>query len=146
MARWNDDHLRLIRKDRAVYRGKIHESFDVPRERTGKLAEGMWHFSHRSIEEMLAKTIRFGEVQARELHETGAPKVTWVRLMRVMVREFLFRMVRQRAWKDGMPGIIEAIYQPFSLFCVYVMLWQRQRGETLAESYAALERAAAEHR
>ena len=29
-----------------------------------------------------------------------------------------------------MPGIIEAIYQPFSLFCVHVMLWQRQRGET----------------
>ena len=45
-----------------------------------------------------------------------------------------------------MPGVIEALYQPFSLFCVYVMLWQRQRGETLWESYMALERQAAEHR
>ena len=31
-----------------------------------------------------------------------------------------------------MPGVIEALYQPFSLFCVHVMLWQRQRRETLA--------------
>jgi glycosyltransferase involved in cell wall biosynthesis len=143
---WNDDHLRLIRKERAVYRGKIHEYFDVPPERAGKLREGMWHFSHRSIEEMLAKTVRFGEVQARELHEAGAPRVTWLKLLRVMGREFGFRMVRQRAWKDGMPGIIEAIYQPFSLFCVHVMLWQLQRPESLQESYLALERAAAEHR
>lgn len=143
---WNDDHLRLIRRERAVYHGKIHEAFDVPRERTGKLREGMWHFSHRSIEEMLAKTIRFGEVQARELHQGGAPRVTPLRLARLIGREFGFRMVRQRGYKDGMPGIIEGIYQPFSLFCVHVMLWQLQRGETLPDSYAALERRAAEHR
>jgi glycosyltransferase involved in cell wall biosynthesis len=143
---WNDDHLRLIRRERAVYRGRIHEYFDVPPERAGKLREGMWHFSHRSIEDMLAKTVRFGEVQARELYETGAPKVTPMALARVMGREFGFRMVRQRAWKDGMPGIIEAIYQPFSLFCVHVMLWQLQRRDSLRESYEALERAASEHR
>jgi glycosyltransferase involved in cell wall biosynthesis len=143
---WNDDHLRLIRRERAVYRGKIHEAFDVPPERAGKLREGMWHFSHRSIEDMLAKTIRFGQVQARELLESGAPRVTPLRLVRVMAREFGFRMVRQKAWKDGMPGIIEAVYQPFSLFCVHVMLWQLQREEPLADSYQALERAAAEHR
>jgi glycosyltransferase involved in cell wall biosynthesis len=143
---WNDDHLRLIRKERAVYRGKIHEYFDVPPERAGKLREGMWHFSHRSIQDMLHKTVSFGEVQAHELYEAGEPKVGWLKLARVMGREFGFRMVRQKAWKDGMPGIIEAIYQPFSLFCVYVMLWQLQRGESLDASYQALERAAAEHR
>jgi glycosyltransferase involved in cell wall biosynthesis len=143
---WNDDHLRLIRREYARYQGKIHEAFDVPADRAGKLREGIWHFSHRSIEDMLHKTVRFGEVQAGELLESGAPKVTPVRLARVMGREFGFRMVRQKAWKDGMPGIIEAIYQPFSLFCVQVMLWQRQRAETLTESYEVLERAAAEHR
>jgi glycosyltransferase involved in cell wall biosynthesis len=142
---WNDDHLRLLRRDRAQYVGKIHEWFDIPRERTGKLREGMWHFSHRSIEDMLAKTIRFGEVQAREMREDGAKKVTWQTFAWVMGREFGFRMLRQRAYKDGMPGIIEAIYQPFSLFCLHVMLWQQQRDETLRETYARLEQAAAEH-
>jgi glycosyltransferase involved in cell wall biosynthesis len=143
---WNDDHLRLVRREKAVYVGEIHEWFDIPRERTGKLREGMWHFSHRSIQDMLSKTVQFGEVQARELQRTGAPRVTLTRLVRIMGREFTWRMYRERAYKDGMPGIIEAIYQPFSLFCVHVMLWQLQRPETLEQSYERLERAAAEHR
>jgi hypothetical protein len=63
---------------------------------------------------------------------------------KVMLREFAFRMLSRRGYKDGMPGVIEALYQPFSLFCVYVMLWQRQRGETLWETYQALERQVAE--
>jgi hypothetical protein len=54
--------------------------------------------------------------------------------------------VRRRGYKDGMPGVIESLYQPFSLFCVHVMLWQRQRGETLGQTYEKLERQAAEHR
>lgn len=143
---WNDDHTRLIRREKASYENKIHEAFVIPPERKGKLREGMWHFSHRSIEENLAKTIEFGLVQSRELHEAGAPPVSPFRLVRVMAREFLWRYVKLRGYKDGMPGFIEAIYQPFSLFCVHVMLWQRQRPETLWESYQQLERAAAEHR
>jgi glycosyltransferase involved in cell wall biosynthesis len=142
---WNDDHLRLIRRDRAVYAGKIHEAFAIPAQRTGKLREGMWHFSHRSIQDNLAKTTRFGEVQARELHEAGAPAVNWWRLAWLMVREFGFRLVRQRGYRDGMPGVIEAIYQPFSLFCVHVMLWQLQRSESLEAAYERLERQAAAH-
>jgi hypothetical protein len=80
------------------------------------------------------------------MHDAGAPRVNPWRLAWVMAREFGFRMIRQKGYKDGMPGIIEAIYQPFSLFCVHVMLWQRQRGETLWETYQSLERQAAEHR
>jgi glycosyltransferase involved in cell wall biosynthesis len=143
---WNDDHLRLIRRDRAVYAGRIHEAFDVPRERTGKLREGMWHFSHRAIEDNLRKTARFGEVQAREMLEADAPRVTPWTFLRVMLREFGFRLVRRRGYRDGMPGIIESIYQPFSLFCVHAMLWQLQRPESLEATYDRLEREAAAHR
>lgn len=143
---WKEDHVRLIRREHARYSGAIHEWFTVPPDRLGRLVEGMWHFSHRSIEEMLAKTVRFGEVQARGLQEAGAPRVNPWRLAWVMLREFGFRMVRQQGYKDGMPGIIEAIYQPFSLFCVQVMLWQRQRPESLWDTYQGLERQAAEHR
>jgi (heptosyl)LPS beta-1,4-glucosyltransferase len=143
---WNDDHLRLVRRDKATYAGKIHEAFAIPQERTGKLREGMWHFSHRTIQDNLAKTARFGEVQARELYEAGAPSVSCWRLAWLMIREFGFRFVRQRGYRDGMPGIIEAVYQPFSLFCVQVMLWQLQRPESLDAAYERLEREAAEHR
>jgi O-antigen ligase len=143
---WRQRHLRLVRREHARWRGAIHERLSVPPERVGHLREELWHFSHRSIQEMLAKTIRFGEVQSLELHEQGARKVTAWTLARVILREFASRMVARRGYKDGMPGVIESIYQPFSLFCVQVMLWQRQRDETLGETYQALERQAAEHR
>jgi hypothetical protein len=44
-----------------------------------------------------------------------------------------------------MPGVIEAIYQPFSLFCVHAILWQLQREEPLPDAYERLEREAAAH-
>jgi (heptosyl)LPS beta-1,4-glucosyltransferase len=143
---WFEHHTRLIRRDRANYAGEIHEDFDVPPDRIGQLREGMWHFSHRRIEHSLAKTIEFGRVQSRELYASGAPNVNGRRLAYVMGREFAFRMIRHRAYKDGMAGVIEAIYQPFSLFCVEVMLWQRQRAESLDDAYERLEREAAAHR
>jgi glycosyltransferase involved in cell wall biosynthesis len=143
---WFEFHTRLIRRDRASYHGEIHEAFAIPPEKLGRLREGMWHFSHRRIEDNLAKTVEFGRVQSRELFDAGAPKVTLPRLAYVMLREFAFRMIRHRGYKDGMPGVIEAIYQPFSLFCVQVMLWQRQRAEPLPDAYERLEREAAAHR
>ena len=127
--------------------GAIHEHCRVPPERVGRCDEGMWHFSHRSIEEMLVKTVRFGEVQSRELlrerRAAGDRPGRWRRHAGARVR---LADGPRRGYKDGMPGIIESIYQPFSLFCVHVMLWQRQRRETLWETYQGLERQAAEHR
>jgi O-antigen ligase len=143
---WQQHHLRLVRREHARWEGAIHERLSIPPERVGRLNEELWHFSHRSIQEMLAKTIRFGDVQSLELFEQGAPPVTAWTLARLMLREFAWRMVRRRGYKDGMAGVIESLYQPFSLFCVHAMLWQRQRRETLGETYAALERQAAEHR
>jgi (heptosyl)LPS beta-1,4-glucosyltransferase len=143
---WQQDHVRLVRREQARWSGMIHERLAIPPERIGRLDGELWHFSHRSIEEMLAKTIRFGQVQSLELFEEGARRVTPWTLARVILREFASRMIRRRGYKDGMPGVIEALYQPFSLFCVQVMLWQRQRGETLWETYQQLEREAAEHR
>jgi glycosyltransferase involved in cell wall biosynthesis len=143
---WKQDHVRLLRREHARWSGAIHERLSIPPERTGRLNEGIWHFSHRTMEEMLAKTIRFGQVQALDLFEQGAPRVTALTLAKVMLRELASRMVYRRGYRDGMPGVIEALYQPFSLFCVQVMLWQRQRPKPIGESYAEFERQAAQHR
>jgi glycosyltransferase involved in cell wall biosynthesis len=143
---WQQDHVRLVRREHALWAGAIHERLAIPPERISRLDGELWHFSHRSIEEMLAKTIRFGEVQSLELYEQGAPRVTALTLAKVILRELAARLVRRRGYKDGMPGLIESLYQPFSLFCVHVMLWQRQRGETLWETYQRLEREVAEQR
>jgi hypothetical protein len=49
-------------------------------------------------------------------------------------------MVRRRAFRDGMPGIVEAVFQPFALFCARVMLWELQQGDAVRRRYEGLER------
>jgi glycosyltransferase involved in cell wall biosynthesis len=138
---WRESHVKIVRRDHARHTGDLHERLDVPVERVGWLSGERWHFSHRSMEHNLLKTAAFGAVDAQERRAAGEPRVTALSLFRVLAVEFARRMVRRAAWRDGMPGLIEAFYQPFSLFCTRVMLWERQRGDALDHAYAELERA-----
>jgi hypothetical protein len=61
-----------------------------------------------------------------------------------MLLDFLRRGVRRTGWRDGMPGVIEVIFQPFALFCAAVMLWERQQSDVIAARYRELERLVAE--
>lgn len=133
----NDKPIRLIRKIEAVYSGDIHEVFRTNKA-IGELKKPMWHFSHRSIQSMLVKTVRFGEIQSEEMFKSGHPKVTSRSLLAVPVKEFYRRFLRQRGYKDGVEGVIESIYQAFSLCFVCVMLWQKQR-ESPDKAYSKLE-------
>lgn len=132
--------VRLVRRDHATYSGRVHEDTGVPAGRIHALEAERWHFSHRSIEENLIKAIRYGRLEALDLHERGARRVTAWSFVRVMALEFGRRMVRRRGYRDGMPGVIEAIFQPFALFCARVMLWELQQGDGIRRSYDELER------
>jgi len=131
--------VRLIRRGHATFTGRVHEVAAVPPERIGTLRGERWHFSHRSIEENLVKAIRYGRLEALDLYENGAPSVTSASFVRVMALEFGRRMIRRMGFRDGMPGLIEAIFQPFAQFCARVMLWELQQGDAIRRRYEALE-------
>jgi glycosyltransferase involved in cell wall biosynthesis len=137
---WVETHVKIVRRDHARHRGDIHESLELPPERIGWLPGERWHFSHRSIEDNLLKTVNYGRIDAEERLRAGDPPVTAWTLLLVIGRELARRLVRRAGWRDGMPGFIEAFYQPFALFCTWVMLWERQRGDAIQRSYAELER------
>jgi hypothetical protein len=132
---------RLVRREHAEFSGRVHESAGVPLGRTGRLRGERWHFSHRSIEENLVKAIRYGRLEARDRFEAGARRVTPWSFLRVLGLEFGRRMIRRAGFRDGMPGLIEAVFQPFALFCAQVMLWELQQGDAIRRRYEALERA-----
>ncbi len=142
---WQEDHVRLIKKSQARYAGDIHETFS-PRGPVGGLREPIWHFSHRNIQNMMQKTVNYGEVQAEEMLRSGHPKVTVSSFFKVIAKELNFRLVKKRGHKDGPQGVIESVYQAFSLFVVYVILWQKQQKPGLEERYAKLERQAKTHK
>jgi (heptosyl)LPS beta-1,4-glucosyltransferase len=132
--------VRLLRREHAEFSGRVHETAAVPENRVVQLQGERWHFSHRSIEENLVKAIRYGRLEARDRLDGGARRVTPWTLTRVMALEFGRRMVRRRGYRDGMPGVVEAIFQPFALFCAQVMLWELQQGDDVRRRYDALER------
>jgi Glycosyl transferase family 2 len=131
---------RLVRREHATFRGRVHETTAIPPERIGTLRGERWHFSHRSIEENLVKAIRYGRLEARDALEAGAGRVSVWSFVRVMALEFGRRMIRRRGYRDGMPGVIEATFQPFAMFCAQVMLWELQQGDAVRRRYEALER------
>lgn len=143
---WKQYHRRLVRREHAVWTGAVHERLTLPEDRIARLQEGIWHFSHRTIQEQMQKAIVYGDLASAEMHAQGAPPVTVRKMAYVLTRDLFSRLLYRRAWKDGTPGIIECIFQPFVLFCTQVMLWQRQRPVPIPEMYERLEREAADYR
>jgi hypothetical protein len=138
---WNDMwQVRLIRREHAFFSGRVHEEAQISPDRIGTLNGERWHFSHRSIEEGLRKAIRYGRLESQDMHERGARPVTAWTLLKTMALEFGRRMVRRQGYRDAMPGFIEALFQPFALFCSRVMLWERQQGDAIQRRYDELER------
>jgi glycosyltransferase involved in cell wall biosynthesis len=131
---------RLVRREHAEFSGRVHEAAAVPLDRIGTLSGERWHFTHRSIEENLRKAILYGRLEARDRMQAGARPVTTWTFVRAMALEFGRRMIRRRGYRDGMPGVIEAIFQPFAVFCAQVMLWELQQGDEVRRRYEALER------
>jgi glycosyltransferase involved in cell wall biosynthesis len=125
---WPDYVLRLIRKGRLQrWEGQLHEQPIIKGE-VGRLKEALVHFSHRgSFEHKVANTIVWSKLEAALLFKANHPPMTVKRFFGAMAREFYQRMIKHQAWRDGAEGVIEAIYQVFSVFITYARLWEMQQ-------------------
>jgi len=52
--------------------------------------------------------------------------MSWWRFPRVMLTAFFDSYIRQGGWKIGTAGLIESMYQSFSIFVTYARLWEMQ--------------------
>lgn len=118
---------RLFKKDKLQqWKGKLHESPVVEGE-IGILDGFILHFTHRDLESMLNKTIEWSTQEALLRYNSGHPKMTWWRFPRVMVSGFLNSYIKQKGYKAGVTGVVESIYQAFSMFITYARLWELQK-------------------
>lgn len=106
--------------------GRLHESAEVEGE-VGELAGYLLHYTHRSLSEMLDKTITWSSTEADLRFRANHPPVVWWRFPRVMLTAFLESYVSQGGWRVGTPGLIESMYQAFSSFVTYAKLWEMQQ-------------------
>lgn len=105
--------------------GQLHESAIVD-GRIGILTEPLIHHTHRTLEEMVSKTNEWSNIEAKLRKEAHHPPVVWWRLLRVMLTGF-WQSYSAGGWRMGTVGLIESMYQGFSMFITYAKLWEMQQ-------------------
>lgn len=117
---------RLFKKDKLKkWQGELHESAVVD-GKIGEIDGFLLHFTHRDLTSMLNKTIEWSDIEAKLRFDHNHPKMTWWRFPRVMLWAFFDSYVKQGGYKAGVVGLIESIYQSFSMFITYAKLWEMQ--------------------
>ncbi len=123
---WPDYVLRLIKKDKLIgWEGELHEQPKIKGE-IFHLKEPLIHKKHDNLAEMVDKTNKWSEVEAKLMFDAHHPKMNVIRFFTAGFREFWLRMVIQTAFMDGRKGIIYGLYQVFSRLISYSKLWEMQ--------------------
>lgn len=121
-----DKVQRLFKKDKLIkWHGDLHETPEIIGE-FGILDNPLIHITHRSLSQMLEKTIVWSDIEAKLRFDAHHPKISWWRLVRVMTTEFYNYFFKQKGFAAGVVGLIESLYQSFSIFITYVKLYELQ--------------------
>ena len=75
---------------------------------------------------MLVKTNEWSEYEAKLRFNSSHPKLVPWRFIRVMATEFINSYFKNKGYKNGTYGLIEGLYQAFSIFITYAKLWEMQ--------------------
>lgn len=124
---WRPDFVvRLIKRDKLKgWYGKLHEQPEV-KGTICHLKEYLIHESHRSLSEMVEKTNKWSEIEAKLLFDSGHPQMNVFRFFSAGFREAWYRGIAKLGFLDGATGVIEIIYQTFSRLITYSKLWELQ--------------------
>lgn len=124
---WGDDFVvRLFKLSEFVT--WPHNIHSTPRVQgtIGKLSCPMEHHKDESLESMIEKTNRYSEAESDLYLKGNLPKVNKLTLLRKMVMETIRRGILKQGILDSDIGIIQSIYQGFSVFVSYAKLYEKQ--------------------
>lgn len=115
--------------ERSVLKGWYGELHETPKVdgQLGQLKGFLHHYTHTDLTSMVNKTVTWSAVEADLRLKSNHPHMTWWRFPRVMITAFLNSYIRQKGYKAGTAGLIESIYQSFSIFITYARLWELQQ-------------------
>lgn len=127
---WYPDYVKRLfyNKEFTGWAGDLHEEPKFSGS-IGHLKNALIHLKENSLEEMVEKTNKWSDIEAKLMFEANHPPMNIPRFMTAMFREFWHRMIRGLAFLDGPVGIIFALYQVYSRFISYAKLWELQQKE-----------------
>lgn len=106
--------------------GDVHETPRVEGELL-EISSPIIHSTHRNLSQMLEKTNRWSEIEARLRLESSHPEMSWWRFPRVMVPAFFKSYLGEKGYRNGTKGVIEGLFQAYSVFITYAKLWEMQK-------------------
>lgn len=137
---WQDDWVERVFKKSELkgWFGEVHES---PKYEGAliDLKTQLIHFTHRDVISGLTKTAAWTPIEAKALYKSGVKEVKLCTLFRKGFMEFLRRAVLKKGYKDGTPGLIEAVIQGINRILVYIQVWELQQKPSISEKYIAKE-------
>ncbi len=117
---------RLFKKNSLEkWEGKLHET-PVAKGEIGELEGFINHYTHQDLTKMVNKTIEWSRVEAELRFKANHPKMSEWRFFRVMLTAFYDSYVKQKGYKVRTAGLVESLYQSFSIFITYARLWELQ--------------------
>lgn len=124
---WGDDSiLRLFySKDFLDWPHSIHSTPTYCGE-TGRLFGVLEHHKDATLSYMVRKTNLYSDAEAKLFLDGGMAPVTRLTLVRKPIMEFLRRYYFKLGFLDGAIGLIQALYQSYSVFLTYAKLYELQ--------------------
>jgi hypothetical protein len=87
----------------------------------------MEHHKDASLSQMVTKTNRYSDIESQQFYDGGLPPVTALTLIRKTGMEVFRRYILKLGFLDGRIGVVQAIYQGFSVFISYAKLFEKQQ-------------------
>ncbi|MBP9758722.1 glycosyltransferase family 2 protein [Candidatus Dojkabacteria bacterium] len=125
-GQYPDYQKRLFkRKNLKRWTGEVHEEPQVDGQ-IGHLKNPILHHKNMTLSEMIDKTNKWSEHEARLMFEVNHPPMNVFRFASAGFREFVKRFIKEKAFLDGKEGVIYGIYQIYSKLISYSKLWEMQ--------------------
>ncbi len=123
---WPDRQLRLFRRGKGKFPCvHIHEYVAVEGQ-VGELATPYTHYNYESVNEYLQAITRASSSEALSLEQMHHQFV-WYDAIRFPLSDFLKIYFAQEGYKDGLHGLVLALFQAFYSFAVFVKFWEMQK-------------------
>lgn len=138
-AFWPDWVIRLLPKsDLETWVGKIHE-YPKFKGKLGYTKNSLLHLTHRDLNQIVLKSLDWSNIDAKLRLESGHPKMTGIRFVRVLISEAYNQGIKRRGFFSGTIGVMDAILQTFSMVITYIRLWQLQQSKPLDQIYQEID-------
>lgn len=132
--------IRLLKKsDFETFIGKVHE-YPKFKSNLGYTKNSFLHLTHRGVDHFILKSLEWSKVDAKLRLESGHPKMSGWRFLRIFITEVFNQGIIRRGFFGGTVGVMDSILQAFSFYITYVRLWQMQQPKPLEEVYEDIDK------